>query len=135
MRGTAKIAIFVLMALLVLALLVVDEVPSRSVTHGRMSVTKRRILQYARQHDHLPENLSELPPMPGYDTAIVDAWGQPLYYSCDLSGVVTLKSLGSDKCKGGVENARDMIGVFSSRDPEGHWQDEFIPWTHDPFEP
>src|SRR5437867_4191481 len=80
-----------------LALAFIDRVPPRSLTAGRMFVTKRRIIQYARQHDHLPTNLSELPPMPGYDTATTDAWGRPIDFSFDASGVGTLRSLGADK--------------------------------------
>jgi len=101
--------------------LLIETIPPRSLTATRMFVTKRRIVQYARQHDRLPSDLSDLPPMPNYDTATRDTWGRALDYSYDLSGVVTLRSLGADKRLGGDGDKRDMIGVFASRDAEGHW--------------
>lgn len=73
--------------------------------------------------------------MPGYVTDTTDAWVQPIDYSFDSSGVVTLRSLGSDKKPGGVGDKRDMIGVFSSRNAQGRWEDELSDWTHDPFKP
>ena len=113
----------------------VDVVPPRNLTAGRMFVTKRRIIQFARQRGALPQTLIDLPAMPGYDTQTIDAWGRPLDYTFDSSGVVTLQSLGADKQLGGEGEARDMIGSFASRDAEGSWQDELGPWIRDPLKP
>jgi hypothetical protein len=96
-----------------------------------MFVTKRRIIRYAHQFNLLPANLSVLPPMPNYDTATTDAWGRPLDYSFDASGVVTLRSLGADKRAGGDGDDRDMTGIFAARDAQGHWQEELCEWTLD----
>jgi hypothetical protein len=134
-RTPFKVALAVTALLCIGAYFLVDVVPPRSLTAGRMLVTKRRIIQYARQHDHLPADLSELPPMPNYDTAITDAWGRPLDYSFDASEVVTLRSLGADKRAGGDGDNRDMIGIFAARDPQGRWQDELCAWTKDPLKP
>ena len=74
--------------------------------------------------------------MPGYDTATEDAWGRPLDYTFDSSGVVTLRSLGADREPGGEEgDARDMTGVFISRDENGNWNGELDSWKHDPLKP
>ncbi len=113
----------------------VDVVPPRSLTAGRMFVTKRRIIQFAQQRGRLPQTFADLPAMPGYDTETVDAWGRPFDYSVDGTGIVTLRSLGADKQPGGDGDNRDMIAVFATRDAEGHWQNELGPWIQDPLKP
>ena len=100
-----------------------------------MFVTKRRIIQFARQHNQLPPTLEGLPAMPGYDTETFDAWKRPLDYSFDSSGVITLHSLGADKRPGGEGEDRDMTGVFAGKDAQGNWQDELSEWTQDPLKP
>jgi hypothetical protein len=112
-----------------------DVAPPRAITVTRMFLTKRRIIQYAQQHNHLPANLSELPPMPNYDTSINDAWGHPLDYSFDASGVVTLRSPGTANWLGGDGDNRAITGKFVTRDPQGHWQNELAEWTVDPRKP
>jgi hypothetical protein len=121
------------LALLLAFFLFVEVVPPRSMTATNMWIAKRRIIQYAHQHNHLPANLSDLPPMPGYVTDTHDAWGRPIDYSYDPSGVVTLRSLGSDKKPGGDGDKRDMVGVFPTRDAQGRWEDELASWLHDPL--
>lgn len=115
--------------------LLIDVIPPRSLTSGRMCMTKRRIMQFAHQHNRLPATLAELPAMPGYDTETVDAWKRPLDYTIDESGVVTLRSLGADRQPGGKGDDRDLTGVFESRDAQGHWQDEMAPWKVEPLHP
>jgi hypothetical protein len=100
-----------------------------------MFITKRRILQFAHQHNKLPSALTELPQMPDHDTKTTDAWKRPFDYSFDSFGIVTLQSLGADKRPGGDGDNRDMIGIFPSRDAQGNWQDELAQWKQDPFEP
>ena len=100
-----------------------------------MFVTKRRIIQFARQHDKLPSMLAELPAMPGYDTSTTDAWKRPLDYSFDSSGIVTLRSLGADKRAGGDGDNRDMTGIFASHDERNNWQEELAEWKQDPIRP
>jgi len=104
-----------------------------------MYAIKRYIFQYAQQYNHLPASLSELPPMPGYETgeftSTDDAWGRAFDYGVDPSGIVTLRSLGADKRVGGDGDNRDIIGKFATRDPEGHWKNELGEWTVNPGKP
>ena len=130
-----KVIMCAFILLLVAAFFVVDTVPPRSLTSGRMLVTKRRIIQFARQHSKLPSTLAELPAMPGYDTETIDTWKRPLDYSFDSSGTVTLRSLGADKRTGGEGDRRDMTGVFDSRDAQGNWQEELAEWKQNPVQP
>jgi hypothetical protein len=101
-----------------------------------MHVTKRRILEFAQQHDRLPSTLAELPLKPDHNNDTTDAWKRPLDYSVSSSGIVTLQSLGKDKLPGGGGDSRDMIGVFASRDSQGNWQQQnLIEWIKDPRRP
>jgi hypothetical protein len=102
------------------------------LTVTRMQVTKRRIIQFARQNNHLPTALSELLAMPGYDTKTFDAWRRPFDYRTDALGVITLVSLGADRLPGGDGDNRDIIGIFESRDGHENWQDETIEWRERP---
>ena len=130
-----KVIVSAILLLLLASFFLVETVPPRSLTAGRMLVTKRRILQFAGQHNKLPSTLAELPAMPNYDTETTDAWNRPLDYSFDDSGIVTLRSLGADRRPGGDGDNRDMIGVFISRDATGNWHDELAEWKQDPFKP
>lgn len=134
-RTPFKIALAATILVAIAAFFFVETIPPRSLTELRMEVTKRRIIQYALQYNRLPGNLSELPLMPDNDSKTTDAWGRPLDYSFDASGVVTLRSLGADKRVGGDGENRDMIGIFAARDPQGRWQqDELCKWTLSPAE-
>jgi hypothetical protein len=118
-----KIAVVaVIMALLIPGFLLANFIPPVSLTQGRMIITERRIIQYARQYDHLPSDLSDLPPMPGYDTATTDGWGRPLDYSVDAFGSVTLRSFGAGRQPGGVGGDQGIQRVFAARDDNGQWQ-------------
>ena len=130
-----KVIVSAFLLLLLASIFLVGTVPPRSLTSGRMFLTKRRIIQFARQHNKLPSTLAELPAMPGYDTETNDAWKRPLDYSFDDSGIVTLRSLGADKRPGGDGDNRDMTGVFISRDAQGNWQEELAEWKQDPIRP
>jgi hypothetical protein len=106
-----------------------EIVTPRELTADRMFITRRRIVLYSQEHGQPPASLTALPPLRGnIDSATTDAWGRPLDYSFDSSGVVTLRSLGADKMVGGDGDNRDLIGVFSIRDVR-----ESSPWTHDPL--
>lgn len=113
-----------------------ETVSPRELTADRMFITRRRIILYMQEHGKPPDSLAGLPPMPtNYDSATTDAWGRPLDYSFDSSGVVTLRSLGADKVEGGDGDNRDMIGVFSTPDGQGGGQDQASSWTKDPLKP
>jgi hypothetical protein len=135
MRKTFKVLVSAFILLLLAYFFLVDWIPPRSLTAGRMFVTKRRILQFARQNNKLPATLAELPAMPGYDTETTDAWNRPFDYVSDDTGTVTLRSLGADKRLGGDADDRDMIGVFVSHDAQGRWQEESAKWKQDPARP
>ena len=125
--------IFSVIILVVMVSLSVDTIPPRSLTATRMSVTKRRVIEYARIQDHLPINLSVLPSIPGYDAQIEDAWGRTLHYKIDADGNVVLASYGRDGKPGGEGDDRDMIGVFAPKDSNGKWSDKSARWLRDPF--
>ncbi len=130
-----KVIASVLILLLLAFLFLAETIPPRSLTMGRMHLTKRRILQYGHLHNKLPLTLAELPARPGYDNETTDAWQRPLDYSSDESGAVTLRSLGADKLPGGEGDNRDMTGGFMSRDAQNRWQEELAEWKQDPVRP
>lgn len=132
------IALAVIVSLLVAGFFVIDINPPRSITKGRMLITARRIIEYAREHNELPANLADLPPMPGYDTSTNDGWGRPLRYSLTADPDFTLRryvadftltSLGADNRPGGAGDNRDITRTFSARDSAGAWKDH--PFTMD----
>ena len=130
-----KFIVSAFLLLLLACVFLTETVPPRSETYGRMFITKRRIIQYARQHNQLPPTLAVLPAMAGYGNETTDVWKRPLDYGFDSSGIVTLQSLGADKRPGGDGDKRDMTGVFASRDAQGNWQDELAEWEQNPFKP
>lgn len=130
-----KVIASVLILLPLAGLFLAERIPPRSLTMNRLTVTKRRILQYGHLHNKLPLTLAELPARPGYDNGTADAWQRPLDYSSDESGAVTLRSLGADKLPGGEGDNRDLTGVFMSRDAQNHWQEELAEWKQDPTRP
>ncbi|MHB1082759.1 MAG: type II secretion system protein GspG [Prosthecobacter sp.] len=130
-----KVIASALILLLLAALFLAETVPPRGLTLNRLTVTKRRILQYAHLHNKLPLTLAELPARPGCDNETTDAWQRPLDYRSDESGAVTLRSLGADRLPGGEGDNRDMTGVFMSRDAQNRWQEELAEWKLDPARP
>ncbi len=130
-----KVIATAIISLLLVMVLFAERAPPRSLTAGRMHVSRWRILQFAYRHNKLPATLAELPARPGYDNATDDAWGRPLDYSVDDSGAVMLRSLGADRRSGGEGDDRDMTAVFPSRDAQNHWQQERAEWKQDPLRP
>lgn len=116
------------------AMLLVETVPSHSMTRVAMHMCKRRVLRYAKEHDRLPSGLDDTKPIQGFHSSIKDGWGVVLEYSVDTNDVVTFRSLGRDKSPGGTGDNADMTGVFRARQPDGTWADEFVDWTSDPFD-
>jgi len=103
----------------VILMLSVDVVPPASRTYTAIHMCKRRIQRYALEHNALPSALSETKEIEGCDNSIKDAWGRPLIYRADTNGLVTLESLGKNNKPGGTGNDADMVGVYSSRQPNG----------------
>jgi hypothetical protein len=79
---------------------------------------KKRIGVYIHERAQIPKSLGQLPSLPGYYNSIQDAWGNPILYSVDESGVVTLTSLGPSG-KSGATNRIEY--VFPTRGSNGEW--------------
>lgn len=138
MTRNTKIALFgIVTAIVLIAVLnsLVCGIPKPSLTYGTMHMAKRRILRYAATHNDLPKSLSLTEAIAGYDNTFRDGWGRDIQYAVSSNGIVTLISFGKDKKAGGAEKNADMIGVFQTKKANGGWEDEFVKWTIDPFEP
>ena len=72
-------------------------------------------------------------PIEGYHSSLEDGWGVVLEYIPDANGYITFRSLGKDQKPGGTGDDSDMIGVYLSKQPTGHWSHEFVEWKQDPF--
>jgi hypothetical protein len=83
---------------------------------------KEEIQRYALQHNALPTYKMK------------DCWGNPIRCRVDSNGMVTLTSFGKDNKPGGTESDRDYVGVYPSRQPDGKWSAESVPWTQDPWD-
>ena len=98
-----------------------------------MWFTKRRIIKYLRVQGRLPDSLSQLAEMPGYDNSICDAWGRALIYKILPNGDVSLTSLGRDGKPGGSAEDTDMTGIFTPLTADGRPADELADWKIDPI--
>ena len=126
----------VALLLLVLALLLIGkwaQIPPRSRTVSCIGFNMRRILEYAYAHNQLPANLSVLPAKAGYMNTYEDAWGRTLEYQVDSEGNVTLRSLGADGQPGGEADARDIEGIFRTKDSQGRWAPAEPQWIKEPL--
>jgi hypothetical protein len=90
-------------------------VSARATTASTMSVLKRRILRYARNHQRLPARISDLPELPGFTNSSRDAWYRPIRYDVSPEGVVTLSSPAA-------------WYSFPARSSDGQWSDELVDW-------
>ena len=122
------------LALVGVAMLFVDTIPPHSVTHLSMHMGKRRVLRYAQEHGRLPSALGDTKAIEGFHSSIKDGWGTPLEYRVDTNGLVMFRSLGRDRRLGGDGDHADMVGSFPAKKADGSWSDEFVDWTHDPFD-
>ena len=102
-------------------LLFVDTIPPTSITWRNMGGLNRRIIEFTRQHHRLPISLEVLPIPTDELNALTDGWKEPIQYSHDTNGVVTLRSFGSDKRAGGEARAADIECSFPSKDTNGNW--------------
>jgi hypothetical protein len=110
----------------------VHGIPPCSITHGSMLVLRSRVMQYAREHGVLPTAIEELPVNEGAISQMTDGWGGPIEMIVS-DEEITFRSLGRDAQAGGTGDDRDMIGVFSPREPDGRWAHEFADWVKDPL--
>jgi hypothetical protein len=108
------------------------KISPRELTATRMWVIKRRILQYAHSYNQMPYSLSDLLTIEGYDNSIEDGWGRVITSKVSPLGTVTLISLGRDGKVGGSGNNADLVAIFTYRDANNGWNDEFIQWDRDP---
>ncbi|HZU37273.1 MAG TPA: hypothetical protein VFA18_15225 [Gemmataceae bacterium] len=97
LRPTAALAMVFLVIASLLDLCMRHWVSGAAITETRMWVIKRRILLYARRNNCLPRNLVSVPPLPGFDNSINDAWQKPIRYHINGDGTVALSSFGADE--------------------------------------
>ena len=102
-------------------LLFVDTIPPTALTKSHMTVLNRRFIEFTREHRRLPESLEAVPIPSGYANPNRDGWKEPILFSYDTNGVVTLRSFGSDKRPGGEGHAADIECSFPSKDTNGNW--------------
>jgi hypothetical protein len=91
-----------------------------TTTEFSLDNCKREIQRYAIRHNALP------------NYGMKDCWGNPIRYSVDSNGMVTLSSYGKDNKPGGTGSDADYVGVYPSRQSDGKWSDESVQWTQDP---
>lgn len=133
MKRLIIILAIVTVAVVVLASCIADRIPPRAMTATRMHGLKRRVLQYAQAHGHLPASLAALPPMEGYDSSVRDGWNRDIIFEVSASGLVSFRSLGRDAAVGGLGEDADIVRAFPSHDAQGKWSDEMVEWTEDTF--
>jgi hypothetical protein len=92
----------------------------KTTTGFSLDECKVDIQKYAMIHNALPT----------YE--MKDCWENPIRCSVDSNGMVTLASYGADNKPGGEGNDADCVGIYPSRQSDGKWSDESVPWTQDP---
>jgi len=134
-NSSRRTLLFLLAAFLIPAVFAIwtethETIPPGNITGARMFILKRRILQFAHDHDTLPPDLTVLPPLQSkFDSLITDEWGRPIVYSATPAAVVTLQSPGIPGSN------KTITAIFSARDSGGEWQDLTTPWIKDPLQP
>lgn len=109
--GLAAVSIWVLNSM-------VTVIPPKSLTITAIGETHYRIYLFAESNGTLPARLADLPKRHGYTNRIENAWGKPLLYEIDDSGVITLGSLGRDGKVGGEGDDEDIFRKYRTRDEE-----------------
>jgi hypothetical protein len=97
------------------------RVPRGGLTQTTMMGIQRRMFIYIHQQGKLPERLDQLPNLPDHYNSINDGWRNPIQYSVDQDGVVTLKSFGPGGRSGGTNGNEYIIRSFQTRDSGGNW--------------
>jgi hypothetical protein len=112
-----------------LLLAFLDALPARNGSSHFLTTTefsllncKEGIQRYAIQHNALPT------------CEMKDCWGNPIRCRVDSNGMVTLTSFGKDNKPGGTGSDADYVGVYPSRQSDGKWSAESVPWTQDPWD-
>ncbi|QDU86603.1 Bacterial type II secretion system protein G [Planctomycetes bacterium Pla163] len=95
------------------------EIPPAAQTESALTETLQRLDMFAATHGRLPAVLSELADRHGHANRTVDGWGNPLQYSVDADGILTLRSLGSDGAPGGQRLAADVERRLRTRRDDG----------------
>ena len=112
----------------------VDIIPPRSSTSGRMRRCMLSILEYAKKHNEVPQNLDAILQEPDSERAITDAWGRILVYSVSPDDTVTLTSYGEDGTEGGEGTNADIIGIFPLKTASGRWEGSYCQWIKRPLD-
>lgn len=109
--GLAAVLIWLLNSL-------VTRISRRELTITAIGETHFRMYLFAQSNGTLPKQLADLPERIGYANRLFDAWGRPLLFDIDDSGVITLGSLGRDGRIGGDGDNKDIVRKYRSRDAE-----------------
>ena len=104
-------------------------IPPDSLTVTRMNVLKRRIIQFARANDKLPDDLANLPVIAGYDNETRDGWHRLILFAADKNEAITLTSLGADGMHADDGRGRDIVRSFPLKAADGSWSEENVDWV------
>jgi len=94
-----------------------------SATSTTMYVLKRRILNYAKKNNKLPNSVEEIPFLKGFVNINTDYWGNKIELQIK-NNTVTMISYGKDKMPGGSGDNLDIVGIFDAQTAGGAWADE-----------
>jgi hypothetical protein len=86
-----------------------------------MLVIKKQIFIFIHEHGETPKSLVQLPKLNGFYNSDRDGWGNPILFSVDTNGVITLRSFGADGQLGGIGQSEDIIESFPTKDSKGDW--------------
>ena len=108
------------------------NLPPENFTSTTMYPLKTRILRYAKKHNHLPPNLTVLPPLEGFINSTKDVWGNEIIYQVDGT-TIKLISYGKDQKPDGVGENLDVVGIFETKNGFGGWAGENDNWKVQPL--
>ena len=97
----------------------VDVISPREKTVSAIVESFCRVQIYAKTNGTLPRTVADFPQRAGYANRTNDGWGNPLTYTVDNFGIVTLMSYGSDARRGGSGDAEDVGRSYRWLDDQG----------------
>ena len=97
------------LAVVAIAIAMVDVMPPSAITPTAMGETSVRIELFFQRNKHLPPDLRALPERQGYMNRTTDRWDCPLRYATDGEDAFTLSSFGKDDKPGGSGDDADTI--------------------------
>jgi hypothetical protein len=132
-RKTLLIAGAALLAMLALAMLLVDVVPAGAKTLGSFYRLREAVILHALKHNALPDDFAQLDFVKREPDRLKDEWGRQIEIEITPEHVVTLRSLGSDGKPGGIGAAADIVGAFRLVEDNGKWGDPSGEWLKKPM--